>query len=536
MGKKIICLIAVLCMALGFAACSGNTTIASDNGADMNGGFVAATKDYVYFINGVESYSTTYKTGKVTKGALMRVAKSKFGSDNTSDYETVVSKLIVSDDTTAGFYISGDYVYYAVPSTENDRKGETKKDQLLFFRTKLDASSTSSKISDKDFSHDAKFRFIANDNEVYLVVYSTNIYVYDAVNGGEIMNTEDTKYADLQNKARRGTVQEVMFDEDNATPVVYYTYKPIDVSRWQDETSATAENYYDVHKITLGGGKATDVISINGFGSTTKPDNPELSDVIEDEEMIGLTFDLLRHKDGKLFYSQTSLNTNVSSVIYKTMDDKTGVRTVVTYATPKTTAAFADTVTIRSISENKVETMYVDSTLGLVKFDSSKAGDESADSDFGVNVISDKEDLKTATIRFLSQEGDVEYLYYTNSDGNYYKISLTALEAGEETEALRINTLSLNTSWYIPEVVNVNGKYFFVCVYSDSAYKSYVYAIDMSEIEKGVKAVKEEKGDGFAESDYYSYDKKNEEDAVKLGKKLGILAEADVETDSTTTK
>ena len=40
MGKKIICLIAVLCMALGFAACSGNTTIASDYGTDMKGGFV----------------------------------------------------------------------------------------------------------------------------------------------------------------------------------------------------------------------------------------------------------------------------------------------------------------------------------------------------------------------------------------------------------------------------------------------------------------------------------------------------------------
>ena len=145
-------------------------------------------------------------------------------------------------------------------------------------------------------------------------------------------------------------------------------------------------------------------------------------------------------------------------------------------------------------------------------------------------------DLKKATVKFLSKEGDVEYLYYTNSDGNYYKISLTALEAGEETEALRVNTLSLNTSWYTPEVVNVNGKYFFVCVYSDSAYKSYVYAIDMSEIEKGVKAVKEEKGDDFAESDYYSYNKKKTEDAVKLGKKLGVLAEADVEKDSTTSK
>lgn len=74
-GQKIVCLIAVLCMALGFTACSGNTLANGDKGTDMKGGFVASTNGYVYFINGVESYTTTYKTGKVTKGALMRVKK-----------------------------------------------------------------------------------------------------------------------------------------------------------------------------------------------------------------------------------------------------------------------------------------------------------------------------------------------------------------------------------------------------------------------------------------------------------------------------
>ena len=171
-------------MALGFTACSGNTLANGDKGTDMKGGFVASTNGYVYFINGVESYTTTYKTGKVTKGALMRVKKDKLTAGDAA-YETVVSKLIVSDDKTAGFYINGEYVYYAVPSTENNKKGETKNDQLLFFRTKLDASETSAKIADKDFSHDAKFRFIASGDSVYLAVYSTNLYVYDAISGKE---------------------------------------------------------------------------------------------------------------------------------------------------------------------------------------------------------------------------------------------------------------------------------------------------------------------------------------------------------------
>ena len=117
-------------MALGFTACSGNTLATGDKGTDMKGGFVASTNDYVYFINGVESYTTTYKTGKVTKGALMRVKKDKLAAEDAA-YETVVSKLIVSDDKTAGFYINGEYVYYAVPSTENNKKGETKNDPAL---------------------------------------------------------------------------------------------------------------------------------------------------------------------------------------------------------------------------------------------------------------------------------------------------------------------------------------------------------------------------------------------------------------------
>lgn len=513
-------------MALGFTACSGNTLANGDKGTDMKGGFVASTNGYVYFINGVESYSTTYKTGKVTKGALMRVKKDKLAAGDAA-YETVVSKLIVSDDKTAGFYINGEYVYYAVPSTENNKKGETKNDQLLFFRTKLDASETSAKIADKDFSHDAKFRFIASGDSVYLAVYSTNLYVYDAISGKEVFNTESTTYADKGNDAKRGSVKEVMFDEDNAASCIYYTYNPIDVKRWQDDENATAESYYDIYKVTLDGGKATEKKVVSGVG------------IVNDEtvtgELIGLTFDLLRHKDGKLYYTETTLNTAIGSVKYNVLTDADDKTETLTYATTKTTAAFADTVLFYNEGENLV-TIYVDSSLGLVKFDYKKAADTTSGSDFGVIAVSDEEALKTATLKFISHEGDVDFLYYTNSDGNYYKINLTALLKGEKAEALRINTLSLNTSWYTPEVVNANGKYFFLCVYSDSAYKSYVYAIDMAEIANGVKAVKEEKGDDFAESDYYSYNKKKDEDKVKIGTRLGVMSEKDAETESSTAK
>lgn len=527
MGKKIICLIAVVCMALGFTACSGKPLANGDNGVDMKGGFVAETNGYVYFINGVESYSTTYKTGKVTKGALMRVAKSKFASATEADYETVVSKLIVSDDKTAGFYISGDYVYYAVPSDENNKKGETKNDQLLFFRTKLDASETSNKIADKDFAHGATFRFIASGSSVYLAVYSTDLYVYDAVKGEQVMTTEDVAYdAKNPSAARQGTVKEVMFDEDNAATCIYYTYTPVDTDEWQDRDDATEESYYDLYRVDLANGAATDTRVMSGVGLVKDE---------QSEELIGLTYDLLRHKDGKLYYSQTSLNTNVGSTKYCALEDGQTTGAVLTYATTKTTAAFADTVLFYT-EDGKMMTIYVDSSLGLVKFDYTKAHNDSAESDYGVYSVSDEDALKTATLKFINKEGSDDYLYYTDSNSNYYKVNLTALLKGEEAEALRINTLSLNTSWYTPEVAEINGKFYFFCVYSDSEYKSYVYAIDMNAIADGVKAVKEEKGDDFAETDYYSYDSDKEEDAVKIGKMLGIYSEDDKPTDSTSSK
>ena len=170
---------------------------------------------------------------------------------------------------------------------------------------------------------------------------------------------------------------------------------------------------------------------------------------------------------------------------------------LLTYATTKTTAAFADSVLFYSENGSLV-TLYVDASLGLVKFDYTKSHDANYESDYGVYSVSDEEALKKATLKFINKEGSDDYLYYVDSNSNYYKVNLSALLKGEKPEALRIKTLSLNTSWYTPEVVEIGGKFYFFCVYSDSDYKSYVYAIDMNAVEEGVKAVKAEKGDYFS--------------------------------------
>ena len=523
MGKKIVCLIIACFTALTFVSC-GVKTIAKDNGTDNKGGFVATTDNYVYFINGVESYSTAYKNGKVTKGALMRVAKDKFATDD-AEYETVVSKMLVSDDKNAGFYIYGDSVYYAVPSLEKDKKGNAKSDQLNFFSTKLDASKTSSKIANKDFAHGATFRYIQSGDNVYLAVYSTDLYVYDAKTCKQVFTTEDMK----------GSVSEVVFDEDNASEYIYFSFKPVAASNL-DESATTEENYHDIYRIKVGDKEAKVVFEGVGKAVADKTQNPD--------ELIGLTADLLRHKDGKLYFSATTLNTVIGSgTIYYSLADNAAKASELLYksekrdenknvvrdengnivyedkplySNEKTTAAFADTVLYR-MREGKLYTLYVDSALGLVQYDYSNAGDTNS-SDYGVNVLSDNEKIKKATLSFIS--GD--YLYFKDSDNNFCRTNLKNIENGEEAEIFRINTVALNNDWYKPEVITVGGKEYFVCVYSSSDYGSYLYSIDIAAVETAYKAAKTAGGDDFKDADFYSYDSKKEADKVKLGKLLGV--------------
>ena len=83
--------------ALGAAACNpvwnGNVTL-KDPGeivAGSNGGFVVETENYLYFINGEESYTADNALGTPLKGALMAVEKAKLGTAE-AEAELIVPK------------------------------------------------------------------------------------------------------------------------------------------------------------------------------------------------------------------------------------------------------------------------------------------------------------------------------------------------------------------------------------------------------------------------------------------------------------
>ena len=465
--KKIICLFALV-FALCLASCTDGTKLDMDSSGNVesNGGFAVTTGNYVYFVNGVESYSTEYKTGEVVKGALMRTKKENFAKLGTEEWkedlsETVVSKLIVSSDYTAGFYVYGDYVYYAVPSTEKDTTGKLKNSKLNFFMTKLDGTSTSKKIADKDFGNSAQFRYISSGEKVYLAVYETALYVYDTASCKQVYAYDSEKEP----------IDELIFD-DGLGADVYFTIKPINTNLYdKDSDSAKQASYQDLYKYTLGEENPSLVLS--GVGKYAVGENHELVGG-DGVSLTGATIDLFKHIGGYLYFSYTSLDSTVGETVYvRLKDGKTAWadKEVLNGGDKNASAIFADG-SYYKVDGESVEIYFISSDKGLLKYDYKKnslLGATAPDGDFGVTTVYYSSDITSCTI--LGFYGN--YLYLYDASGNYFRVDI----ANEKD--VRINKHSFTTSWYNAEVITISGKQYLIGSYSDGEYNSYVYAIDV---------------------------------------------------------
>ena len=124
---KLICTMLVVCLLCSsLIACANNNWSGSNislrpaNAGSVveNGGFIAETENYVYFINGMADSNADNTLGTPIKGALLVADKS-----DLSKTEIAVPKLFVASNSSAGLFIDGEYVYYGTPSTEKDKKG-----------------------------------------------------------------------------------------------------------------------------------------------------------------------------------------------------------------------------------------------------------------------------------------------------------------------------------------------------------------------------------------------------------------------------
>ena len=112
--------------AASLAACAGSfkTPSGIPSGAvTSNGGFVVEKGEYVYFINGVETYTSDNTYGQPVKGSLMRITKSDLSAGKNTA-EIVIPSLMVAADYSSGIYVYGDRVYYATPNNVKSTSGE----------------------------------------------------------------------------------------------------------------------------------------------------------------------------------------------------------------------------------------------------------------------------------------------------------------------------------------------------------------------------------------------------------------------------
>ena len=518
MAKKLLCVFAIVCLMFSLASCSGGSVKVKDGTLKDSavGGFLAASDDYVYFINGVESYSTEYKTGKVTKGALMRAKKSVLADPDADGvvYETIVSKLMVAGDKTAGVYLYDGYFYYAVPSLAKDKKGNVKNDKLEFYRTSADGSQTSGNIVNTDIAQDAKYRFVKKGDKVYLVVYSTNLYVYDAITRKEVFKYED----------KTSTIQELLFDEQNGGDV-FFSIKPVNKAlNPEDSEKKTTSDYYEVYKVDYEKGDKVKVL--DGIGYKTHGNEGG-----EGVYASGATIDLIRVTNGKLYFSYTSL------------DDKTVwyMATPVTQLTEEKARKFDVEANRFMVNDANASAVFADTSFilsdgtiifvsedGLKLYDQDKVNDDSTE--FGLSVIYEADTIKSATLDYINTENGVQYLYY-HKDKIYYKVNFDDILAGNETKAYRINKVEINDSWYKPAVVEfkvgTETHYAFVAAYNDSDYLSYLNVIDMTADKAAYDALKT---DTEKEDFYKTLTKTKEKYADLKANMLGKFSKDDEKT------
>lgn len=483
MLKKLSAVFLAALLTLSLAACKkdANPTVASKDPTvsqvSSNGGFLVETGDYVYFLNG-KTDAGKYETGKVTKGALVRVKKTDIAKGSEAKCDTIISKLLVADDTAAGVYLFNEYFYYAAPSTEKNSKGEVKTDKLLFFRTKADGSDTSKSICGKDFGSSVEYRYVSAGKNVYLIVKdSSDLYVYDAIGRKQLF-----KYSDSVS-----SIQETLFSSDAGDPALFYTIKPVNKKTYRDDNDSNraTESYYEVYSVKFGESKVEAKAErvLDGIGKRIETNEPSRG-----VYSYGATFDLIKYTKGVLYYSVSPLKEIEGNTEYKSIaKDKISADNSVRFNEEaiSVTMNHGDAVASSVFSDSALylgssEILYIDSS-SLMLYDYTK--NDEANLYHRAQKILDNEKISGATLDFVVKEGNDDYLYFHN--GNvYYKVNYTLLKDGThmDEEVFRINSFDVDNSWYKPEVVAFKVEnethYAFIAAYSDSSFLSYVYAVD----------------------------------------------------------
>ena len=196
------------------------------------GGFVVEKGEYVYFINGVETYTSDNTYGTPVKGALMRIKTADIKAGNNTA-ETVIPSLMVAADYTSGIYIYGDRVYYATPNNVGNTGGDVDNTLLSFRSARLDGSDVQEHFRVADNA--TVYRYVEADGVVYIL--------YEEDGTLSSYNTAE----DVNTTLAEGVTEYVLNSTEKGDPYVYYTMTVTD----GEDTEAPYEytNYNQIYRV-----------------------------------------------------------------------------------------------------------------------------------------------------------------------------------------------------------------------------------------------------------------------------------------------
>lgn len=454
--KKILLLLVTVVLAVSAAFAVGCGSGAAfkkpsmtDHGALISdGGFLAETEKYVYVINGTGVSTNDNTFGAPVKGSLVAVDKSTLGGEVKS--EVVVPKLFVASDYTAGIKISGEYVYFASPSTHRNSSGSIANDELAFQRAKLDGTQDKNDEFFGVASLSTKYRITEKDGVVYIIYNDTAdsaVKVYDtsARTTAVVAKTDDKNNEAVKNASGKDvylSMGDVTFAENNGDVALFYTVKIYDEKYFEDK--AASEGY------SRSAASYNAVYAVNAKGEAVK---------VLDGEEGEITYAITLVTNGYVFYTATPANGTAKTYVKAVKD------------------IFNDGVSAEEVRNTTYATsgVIIESTSEVYYYD--------ADKDYVIKstLVGDERGVKTNVYKSEKVSSLIAvkdgYVYYNNASGEIARAELNNENAIEQ----RISAGSVNTSWHAPEFVTANGTTYIFYLDTTTKGSSYVWFTDIAE-------------------------------------------------------
>lgn len=523
-GKKALCLVAAIAMFGATLAGCGDNSYKGDkldgyvSGAavESNGGFAVKQGDFVYFINGSESYTADNTYGDVVKGALMRISVSDLASGNYDNVKTVVPSLFSTQSIKAGVYIFGDYVYYATPTTAKDSSGAVVNTSLDFKYAKLDGSQAPSDYFFRMSTSTSDTQYLTNYRFVSEAGVDRNNDGKDDVFCLYEMTENGTKYLKSLNVATgedvvlvKGAKSTIFYDQkDLDNPNVYYTMA---VSYNVDSASPTTAQYDQLYTVnasaratakdgsyTVEGGRTYSfdkeylkeidadlndyatypyanlgTLVLDGVGKNSQDSRFNVEDKSVSTEISGYTYTISRYENGGVYFTRKSLNEvggSSDTNLYYLADSKVDAGKSVSNNNFKAENKVVDIVSNETTNASSSALFEINNGKHSYLYVSGNKIVKATPDENGVaTTLNIARNVSGATL--LKTVGDYVYYYGTGTNGrslsriNYkgdeqttvadpYNSIFAESEGYEEYQPITLALVDWSDSWYTPEFLS----------------------------------------------------------------------------------